>query len=107
MHTSVGFSKQTQIKSSICKQIFATFQLIVVPSEEAILPGGVIDIKARGPANMWVGFNIIDKALLLQNNENILKEDTVRWTPTNKEWLHIYHNRKRTCYVLYNNNITN
>jgi len=33
---------------------------------------------------MFVGFNIIDKALLLLNNENILKEDTVKLLTTYK-----------------------
>jgi len=55
-----------------------TFQLEVELSEGQVLPGGMVDVTARGPPDMWVGFNIIDKALLMLNNENILKEDTVK-----------------------------
>ena len=55
-----------------------TFQLVVKLSERQVLPGGKVDVTATGPPDMWVGFNIIDKALLMLNNENILKEDTVK-----------------------------
>ncbi|WAR23940.1 hypothetical protein MAR_037609 [Mya arenaria] len=41
-----------------------------------IYPGDRTELTVTGPNGMWVGFNIMDKALLLLNSDNVLKHDT-------------------------------
>ncbi|XP_052774666.1 complement C3-like [Mya arenaria] len=40
-------------------------------------PGASCNLTVTGPSDMWVGFNVIDKALLLIKSGNILKQDTI------------------------------
>ncbi|XP_052777882.1 complement C3-like [Mya arenaria] len=42
-----------------------------------IYPGDRTELTVTGPNGMWVGFNIMDKALLLLNSDNVLKHDTI------------------------------
>lgn len=43
-----------------------------------INPGDRLKLLVSGDSQAWVGFNIMDEALLLLNNKHILKENTVR-----------------------------
>ncbi|XP_052235637.1 complement C3-like [Dreissena polymorpha] len=52
-------------------------QLELQPHTVIVKPGDAANLTVKGPSGMWVGFNVIDKALLLLNNENILKEDKI------------------------------
>ncbi|KAH3826701.1 complement C3-like [Dreissena polymorpha] len=52
-------------------------QLELHPAKSEVKPGAMSQLRVTGPSGMWVGFNVIDKALLLLNNNNILKEDKV------------------------------
>ncbi|XP_052774668.1 complement C3-like isoform X2 [Mya arenaria] len=40
-------------------------------------PGAIGTLMVTGPSDMWVGLNIIDKALLLRNRDNVIKHDTI------------------------------
>ncbi|WAR23926.1 CO3-like protein, partial [Mya arenaria] len=51
---------------------------LTLKTEETTLdPGATGKLTVTGPSDMWVGFNIMDKALLLLNSDNILKHDTI------------------------------
>ncbi|XP_052214423.1 complement C5-like [Dreissena polymorpha] len=52
-------------------------QLELNPEKLEVNPGESSKLTVTGPSGMWVGFNVIDKALLLLNSENILKENKV------------------------------
>ncbi|WAR21470.1 CO3-like protein [Mya arenaria] len=65
---STEFSVDPQCKST---------QLTVEPERTEIYPGNPQDVTVTGPSDAWVGFNVMDKALLLLNDKNILQHDTV------------------------------
>ncbi|KAH3752508.1 hypothetical protein DPMN_187129 [Dreissena polymorpha] len=52
-------------------------KLELQPHKVMVRPGDSVNMTVKGPSGMWVGFNVIDKALLLLNNDNVLEEDKV------------------------------
>ncbi|KAH3752414.1 complement C3-like [Dreissena polymorpha] len=52
-------------------------QLELIPTEAMVRPGQTSKLTVKGPSGMWVGFNVIDKALLLLKNTNVLREDKI------------------------------
>ncbi|KAH3754661.1 hypothetical protein DPMN_189342, partial [Dreissena polymorpha] len=52
-------------------------QLELHPEKLEVRAGRVSKLTVTGPSGMWVGFNVIDKALLLFNNKNVLRENTL------------------------------
>ncbi|XP_052285268.1 complement C3-like isoform X3 [Dreissena polymorpha] len=50
-------------------------QLELHPEKLEVRPGDSSKLTVTGPSGMWVGFNVIDKALLLLNSQNVLREN--------------------------------
>ncbi|KAL4220110.1 hypothetical protein ACF0H5_020521 [Mactra antiquata] len=51
--------------------------LSLVPTKTEIVPGEKSNLQIFGDPSMFVGLNVMDKALLLLNKENTLKRDTL------------------------------
>ncbi|KAH3770835.1 complement C3-like [Dreissena polymorpha] len=50
-------------------------KLKIEPAKQQVLPGASSPLSVFGPSGMWVGFNVIDKALLLLNSDKTLTHD--------------------------------
>jgi len=56
--------------------LFSQLEMEVLQTH-IIKPGESIKLKTTGPPYAWVGFNVIDKALLLFNTDNMLRQNKV------------------------------
>ncbi|KAH3898477.1 hypothetical protein DPMN_022710 [Dreissena polymorpha] len=52
-------------------------KLELQPHTVIVKPGDAANLTVKGPSGMCMGFNVVDKALLLLNNDNVLKEDEI------------------------------
>lgn len=57
--------------------MFDCLQLKLETTKPLIKPGKTDFLTIEGDPMMWVGLNVMDKALLLLNNKNVLKKNKV------------------------------
>lgn len=68
---------RTFLKWTIFDFMFHRLQLKLETTHAQVKPGSNDFLTIEGDPMMWVGLNVMDKALLLLNNKNVLRKNKV------------------------------